>query len=84
MSFSEAPASWTTTPDTKLFAIRLSFTKATNMDIKYILVTNSLGSAREVVDFSVHSEQVHFLATCVRNLLGKLNFFIFWSLMISL
>ena len=76
MSSSKAPASWTTTPDIKLFAIRLSFTKATSMDIKYIiLVTNSLGSARKVVDLFVHSEQAHFLAICVRNLLSELKHF---------
>ena len=53
--FSKAPAGRTTTPDAELFAIRLGITKATSMAIEcIILITDSLGSARQAVDPSVH------------------------------
>jgi len=46
------------------------------MDIKYIiLVTDSLGFARKVVDPSVYSGQAHFLAVYVINLLSELKYF---------
>jgi len=65
MSFSKALAGQTTAPDTKLFAIRLGIVKATSIDIEYtILITDSLGSTRKVVNLSVHSGQAHFLAVC--------------------
>ena len=51
MLSSKAPANWTTTPDVKLFAIKLSIVKATSMDIEYIiLITNFLGSSRKTVN----------------------------------
>ena len=54
-----------TASNAKLFATRLEVSKVTNMDIKYIiLITDSLGSARRLVDPSVHSEQAHSLAVC--------------------
>ena len=63
--FSKALTDKTTTSDAKLFAIRLGIAKATSMAIEYIiLITDSLGSARQVVDPSVHSGQVHSLAVC--------------------
>ena len=52
-------ASRITTPDTKLFAIRLGVSKATSMHIKHIiLITDSLGTTRKVVNyyFLVYSE----------------------------
>ena len=62
---SKALASRTTTSDTKLFAIRLGISKATSMAIKHIiLITDSLGSARQAVDPSVHPGQAHSLAVC--------------------
>ena len=65
MSSSKVPASRTTAPNTKLFAIILRVSKATSIDIKHIiLTTNSLESARKVVDLSVHSRQAHSLAIC--------------------
>ena len=58
MSFFKALAGQTTTPDTKLFAIRLDIAKATSIDIEYIiLITDSLGSTRKAVDLSVYSGQ---------------------------
>jgi len=51
---SEAPASKTTTSDTKLFVIRLEVFKAASIDIKHIiLITDSLGTIRKVVDYYV-------------------------------
>ena len=51
-----------TVSDTELFAIRLEVSKATSMDIEYIiLITDSLGSARRVVDLLVDSEQAYLL-----------------------
>ena len=45
-------ASRITTPDTKLFTIRLRVSKATSMHIKHIiLITDSLGTARKVVNY---------------------------------
>jgi len=65
MSSSKALANKTTTFNTELFAIKLGVSKATSMDIEYIiLITNSLGSVRRTVDFLVHSEQAHSLAIC--------------------
>ena len=65
MSSSKAPAGRTTAPDTELFAIRLGIAKATNMAIEHIiLITDSLGSARQAVDPSIHSGQAHSLAVC--------------------
>ena len=65
MSSSKALAGKTTTSNTKLFAIKLRVSKATSMNIKHIiLITNSLGSTRKVVDLSVHFEQAHFLTIC--------------------
>ena len=61
--FSKAPAGRTTAPDAELFAIRLGITKATSMAIEcIILITDSLGSARQAVDLSVHPGQAHSLA----------------------
>ena len=49
----------------ELFAIRLGIAKATSMAIeRIILITNSLGSARQAVDPSVHPGQAHSLAVC--------------------
>ena len=63
MSSFKTPASWTTAPNTELFAIRLNVSKTTSMDIKcIILITDSLGSARKTVDFLVHSGQAYSLA----------------------
>ena len=54
---SKALASRTTASDTKLFYIRLKVSKATSMNIKYIiLITNSLNSIKKVVDSLVYSE----------------------------
>jgi len=65
MLFSKALAGQITVPDSKLFAIRLGIAKATNMNIKYIiLITDSLGSAKIAVDSFVHSGQAHFLVVC--------------------
>jgi len=60
-------ASRITTPDTKLFAIRLGVSKATSMDIKHIiLITDSLGTTRKIANYYllVHSEQAHSLTIC--------------------
>jgi len=63
--FSKTPAGRTTAPDTKLFAIRLGIAKATSMAIEcIILITDSLGSARQAVDPFVHPRQAHSLAIC--------------------
>jgi len=65
MLFSKALAVQITVPDSKLFAIRLGIAKATTMNIEYIiLITDSLGSAKIAVDFSVHSGQAYFLTVC--------------------
>ena len=65
MLSSKASPNRTTAPDTELFAIRLGIAKATSMAIEHIiLITNSLGSARQAVDPSVHSGQVYSLAVC--------------------
>jgi len=65
MLSSKALASWTTTPNAKLFAIRLNIVKATSMDIEcIILTTNFLSSSRKIVDLFVHSVQAHSLAVC--------------------
>ena len=65
MSSSKAPTSRTTAPNAKLFAIRLGIAKATSMTIEHIiLITDSLGSARQAVDPSVHPGQAHSLAVC--------------------
>ena len=42
--------------------IRLDIAKATSMIEYIILITNSLGSARKIVDLSMYSGQVHSLA----------------------
>ena len=63
--FSKALAGKTTAFDTELFTIRLDIAKATSIDIKcIILITDSLGSARQAVDPSVHPGQAHSLAVC--------------------
>ena len=65
VSSSKAPAGKTTAPDAELFAIRLGIAKATSMAIeRIILITNSLESARQAVDPSVHPGQAHSLAVC--------------------
>ena len=65
MSSSKTPANRTTTLDTELFVIVLEVSKATSIDIEYIILINdSLGLGRRVVDFSVYSEQVHSLSVC--------------------
>ena len=65
MLSSKASAGRTTAPDAKLFAIRLGIAKATSMAIEWIiLITDSLGSARQVVDPFVHPRQAHSLAVC--------------------
>ena len=65
VSSSKAPAGRTTVPDAELFAIRLGIAKATSMAIeRIILITDSLGSARQAVDLSVHPGQAHSLAVC--------------------
>ena len=65
VSSSKALASRTTVPDAELFAIRLGIAKATSMAIEHIiLITDSLGSARQGVDFSVYSRQAYYLAVC--------------------
>ena len=62
---SKALTSRKTAPNTELFAIRLEVSKATSMDMKcIILITDFLGSARRLVDPSVHSGQAHSLAVC--------------------
>ena len=54
MLSSKALAGRTTASDAKLFAIRLEVSKATSMNIEYIiLITNSLGSVRKAVDLLV-------------------------------
>ena len=54
---SKTLAGKTTTPDTELFAIKLGVSKTTSMNIEYIiLITNSLGSIRKIVDLSVYTE----------------------------
>ena len=54
-------ANQTTALDAELFTIRLGIAKTAIMDIEYIiLITNSLDSAENAVDPSVHSEQAHF------------------------
>ena len=61
----KAPAGRKTAPDAELFAIRLGIAKATSMAIEcIILITDSLKSARQVVNPSVHPGQAHFLAVC--------------------
>ena len=53
--FFKAPASRTTAPNAKLFAIRLGIAKVTIMAIEHIIrITDSLGSARWAVDSSVY------------------------------
>ena len=65
MSFFKVLAGQTTTPDAKLFAIRLDIAKTTSIDIEYIiLITDSLGSTRKAVNLSVYSGQAHFLVVC--------------------
>ena len=65
VSSSKASAGRTTAPDAELFAIRLGIAKATSMAIEHIiLITDSLGFARQAVDPSVHSGQAHSLAIC--------------------
>ena len=60
ISFSKTLASRTTTPDTKLFAIRLGIAKITSIAIEcIILITDSLGSARQAVDLFVYSRQAY-------------------------
>ena len=60
---SKAPDGRTTASDAELFAIRLGIAKATSMATKcVILITNSLGSARQAVDPSVYPGQAHSLA----------------------
>ena len=63
VSSSKASDGRTTVSDAELFAIRLGIAKATSMATKcIILITNSLGSARQAVDPSVHPGQAHSLA----------------------
>ena len=63
VSSSKAPTSRITALDAELFAIRLGIAKATSMAIeRIILITDSLGSARQAVDTSVHPGQAHTLA----------------------
>ena len=63
MLSSKASAGRTTAPDAKLFAIRLGIAKATSMAIeRIILITDSLGSARQAVDPSVYPGQAHSIA----------------------
>ena len=65
ISFSKTLASRTTTPDAELFAIRLDIAKVTSMAIEHIiLITDSLGSARQAVDLSVYPKQAYSLAIC--------------------
>ena len=65
VSFSKAPAGRTTASDAELFAIRLGIAKATSMAIeRIILITDSLGSARQAVDPSVHPGQAYSLTVC--------------------
>jgi len=65
VSSSKVPASSTATSDTELFAIRLDIAKVTSMNIKHIiLITDILVSAKNTVDFSMHSEQVYSLTVC--------------------
>ena len=65
VSSSKALAGRTTAPDAELFAIRLGIAKATSIAIeRIILITDSLGSARQAVDPSVHPGQAHSLAVC--------------------
>ena len=65
MSSSKAPAGRTTASDAELFAIRLGIAKATSMAIEHIiLITDSLGSARQAVDLSVYPKQAYSLAVC--------------------
>ena len=65
VSSSKAPAGRTTAPDAELFAIRLGIAKATSMAIEHIiLITDSLGSARQAVDHSVYPGQAYSLAVC--------------------
>jgi len=75
--FSKVPASRITTSDTELFIIRLEVSKTTSMNIEYIIIiTNSLGSTKKIVDFLVHSEQAYFLAIC--SILGSF----FWVVLV--
>ena len=58
----KALANRTTVPNIELFAIRLGITKITSMAIEcIILITDLLGSTRQVVDLSVYSGQAHSL-----------------------
>jgi len=53
-------ANKTTAFDIELFAIRLEVSKATSMDIEYIiLITDSLVSVMKTVDLSVHFRQAY-------------------------
>ncbi len=55
----------TTASDAELFAIRLGIAKATSMAIEcIILITDSLGSAKQAVDSSVYPGQAYSLAVC--------------------
>ena len=54
-------ANQTTALDAELFTIRLDIAKTAIIDIEcIILITNSLDSAENTVDPSVHSGQAHF------------------------
>ena len=65
VSSSKTPAGRTTASDAELFAIRLSIAKTTSMAIEcIILITDSLGSARQAVDPYVHPRQAHSLVVC--------------------
>ena len=65
VSFSKAPAGRTTASDAELFAIRLGIAKATSMAIEcIILITDSLGFARQAVNPSVYPGQAYSLAVC--------------------
>ena len=56
MSFSKVSDGRTTAPDTELFFIRLEVSKTTSIDIEHIIIiTDSLESARKIVDPSVQS-----------------------------
>ena len=62
MSSSKISAGRVTTSDTKLFTIRLGVFKATNINIEHIiLITDSLGFAKRVMDLSVYSGQAYSL-----------------------
>ena len=65
MLFSKVLAGKTTTSNTELFTIRLEVSKTTSMNIECIIITtDSLDSAKKIVDLLVHSKQAYSLAIC--------------------